>query len=203
MDGAEVEGTAEALYAEAGFDPREPAAPVRLARALLGPRSVFSVHASSLPGDACLVRLEEQYRIYVRARLEPRRRRFAVLHELAEWHLHRVGFQGQDIESVADALAAALLAPRQQFLRALTATGYRLPILARHFEATESCVALRAGEVTGEPMALIAPLTVRVRGADWSWPTEPELRVVSRGKIPGVRKVSLRSQPPRVVLRVC
>lgn len=99
---------------------------------------------------------------------------------------------------MADALAAALLAPRQQFLRALGEDGYRLPILARRFETTESCVALRAGEVTGEPMALVAPRSVRVRGAEWTWPTERELR---RGSLPGVRKVSLRTERPRFVLR--
>ena len=196
-----IEGIVEQIYDEAGFDTRVGACPLRLARALLGPGTVCTVDATAaLPGDAALVRLRGESRIYVRSRLPVTRRNFAVLHELAEWHLEREDYQDEDREDVADALAAGLLIPRQLFLRALRDDGSKFPSLARRFATTESLVALRLGEVTGEPLALVAP-RLRVRGKDWSWPPEEKLRQVARRRAPrGIRKMRLNDDRRRVAL---
>ena len=195
-----IEGTVEQLYGEAGLDYRVGASPVKLARELLGVGSVVTVHASALPGDAELVLLQGKPRIYVRSLLSAQRRNFAVLHELAEWQLQREDYRGEDREDVADALAAALLAPRQRFLSVLRENGTRFPLLAQRFVSTESLVALRLGEATGEPIALIAN-RVRVRGQEWVWPCECELRRAASGRAPlGIRKARLKDARGRVVL---
>lgn len=73
--------------------------------------------------------------------------------------------------------------------------------LAAAFETTESLAALRLGEVTGQPIALVAR-QVRVRGDDWAWPPEADLRRARRGPPPrGLVKVQLRERG-RVVLKV-
>lgn len=195
-----MEGLAAELLERAGEDGRRRVPAVRLARALLGPGRVFRVHAMALPDDAALVRVHDEERIYYRTKLTPRRRDFAVFHEIVEWHLARMGYEGEDIEDVSDMGAACLLAPRQLFLRLVRDRGERFPALARELDATESLCALRLGETTGEPVALVAP-RLRVRGGDFTWPAEDELRRLASRRWPGVRKARLRDDPRRVVLR--
>jgi len=143
-------------------------------------------------------------RIYYRSSLAPQRADFVVAHELAHWALGtRLTEDENDIESACDALAAALIAPRRAFLDAVRAYGTRLPRLARAFQTTESLTALRLGETTGEPLALVAPRSVRVRGAMYSWPGESQLRALAaaRRSGPGLRNTRLRDDPRRTVLR--
>jgi hypothetical protein len=195
-----IEGTVDQLYKEAGVECGVAVSPMRLVHGLLGYGTVRRVHASALPGDAALVRVHQERRIYVRACLARHRRDFAVLHELAEWHLEREDYQGSDREDVADALAAALLTPRRSFAAALRHHGPSFPKLAQHFKSTESLVALRYGEVTLEPLALVAK-RVRVRGQGWVWPSEYELQRVARGqKSSGIRSIRLHDDTRRVAL---
>lgn len=203
MDHGDIEGTAEAMYRAAGLDPREGASPLALARRLLGPGAVFSYHAASLAGDGQLSRHGDRWRIAIRSGLSPARRRWAIAHELAEWCLTLARYQEPDVEQMADALAAALLAPRQAFLRVLREDGQRLPLLAARFESTESFAALRIGETTDQPLALVAPRRpVRVRGAEFVWPSEAEIRAMAAGRLaPGLARTKLRDDPRRVVIR--
>ncbi len=62
---------------------------------------------------------------------------------------------------------------------------------------------LRIGEVTAEPVALVSPKLVRVRGDDWGWPSEREIRRLSRGADGPqlLRIVRLTDDPRRVFLR--
>ncbi|HEV8245572.1 MAG TPA: ImmA/IrrE family metallo-endopeptidase [Polyangiaceae bacterium] len=190
------------MYRAAGLHPSGGASPLALANGLLGPGSVLSYHASSLPGDGALAWVAGKPRIYIRSRLSPARRRFAICHELAEWCLTLARYQEPDIEQLANALGAALLAPRQLFLRVLRADGRNLPLLAGHLGTTESCAALRLGETTDLPLALIAPRRpVRVRGAEFSWPGEDAIRRMAAGRVaPGLARTKLRDDPRRVVL---
>src|SRR5690606_30327780 len=103
--------------------------------------------------------VEGERRIYVRRGLSAARQRFAVAHELAHWALGLLS--GSEAEARCDALAACLVAPRRAFQRALRDTDC-YGELAELFGSTESCVALRLGEVTGEPVALVTPSSVRV-----------------------------------------
>jgi hypothetical protein len=198
IDIADLEGEAQALYRAGGFSMAAPAPSVGLARRLLGDEAVRVAPAQLLlDGNGALVRVGSDWRIYIRGSAPPRAKRFALLHELAHWAL---GAEATEVE--CDALAAALLVPRQAFLLALGGLGERLPRLAQHFNTTESCIALRHGEATDAPMVLVTPYTVRARGAEWSWPTETKLRAWARRPGPGLRKARLRDEPERVVLRV-
>lgn len=173
-----------------------------LARRLLGAQAVLAVHAQALPGDAALARVGDEWRIYYRRALSWERREFAIAHELAEWHLRHEDYREPDVEQVADRLAAALVAPRERFARLLR-EDRRFPVVARQLRATESLCVLRAGEVTGEPLALVAE-RVRVRGEPWGWPeTEEEIRrLVVLPRAPrGLARARLRDDPRRVVLR--
>lgn len=194
LDG-DIDKLAESLYREAGFSGEEQAPLVALATRLLGEGSVRLVPASALPGDGALARVGERWRIYLRRDACQLAKRFVLLHELAHWALGKSGS-----ETECDELAAALLVPRCAFLVALKPSTHSFSALARRFGATETCVALRLGEVTNRPIALVAPATVRVRGAIYSWPSEARIRELAALPKPGLRKTVLRDGPRRVVL---
>lgn len=197
MNLGELELRAEELYGAAGFDLGAPAPCVALARRLLGDDAIRAVHAAALPGNAALVRVGEDWRIYVRGCAAPAAKRLAVMHELGHW-----GAGNGSSEEEADALASLLLVPRRAFIAALGRHGASLPKLAREFAVSETCVALRLGEVTDEPVAVVAPMSVRTRGQQWSWPSENQLRKWAIRARPGLRKTRLRDDPRRVLLRI-
>lgn len=199
-DGADAEGTARWIYETAGADEREPGNPVALAKAL--GVDVQGAPRSGLWGDATLTKVGGRSVIWTAPRVPPVRLRFAVAHELAEWAMRHRG--NDDVEALCDATAAALLAPALVFREALASFGDDLPALARVFRVTETCAALRIGETTAEPVALVSPALVRVRGDDWSWPCAEEIRRLSRSKTdPGaLRLVRLTDDSRRVFLRV-
>jgi len=194
----EIEGEAEAMLRSAAMDPREDVPMARLAR-VLGVEVVRS-SAAPFPGNAALVRFGAVWRVYLRCRLSTTQARFAVAHELAEWWLRRRGYAGENVEEVANRLGAALIAPRPRVAR-LARFIPTFAELAAELESSESLAALRVGEATGEPIALVSPSRVRVRGDAWSWPPEAELQRARRGAVPrGLVKVELEERG-RVVLR--
>lgn len=195
-DLADLEGEADALYRAAGFDPDDQAPSVALVRRLMGENAIRAARGDLIAGNAALVRVGDEWRIYIRTSTALRLKRFALLHELAHWAL---GYEAT--ESECDTLAAALLVPRRALLRDVGRVGEKLPRLASRFQASETCIALRVGETTDSPMALITPKSVRVRGAEWSWPLEPELRSWAKQEIPGLKKARLRDDPRRTVLK--
>lgn len=194
-DEHDIEG--EAAWLLRDFD-RAPGARALVARHL-GDGAILSV-ANMKGGDACLIMLHGRPTICVRRKLSPTAFRWAVLHELAEWHLQRVDYRGADVEHVAEALTAALVVPRDAYRRARRERGESWEQLALDFMATQTCVALRHGEVTGEPLAVVAPATVRVRGREWTWPDEGGLRRLAREVRPGLRRAVLTDDRRRVVL---
>lgn len=198
----EIEGTAESLYRSAGEDPSEVVSPAVIAGRILGSGSIRVVHASSLPGDAELVRIYDRWYIYVRRGLSDERLRFGIAHELGEHALRTDGCQGQEVEEIANRLAGALLAPARAVRLAMRECGPRFTRLARVFVSTQSCAALRVGEATGAPIALVAPQRVRVRGESFEWPSEEQVRDMARRKLPGpgIARVRLTDDPKRVVL---
>jgi hypothetical protein len=193
---ADIEGTALALYRRAGLEPDAPADPIDLAERLLGVGCVRYAHASDLPGVAALVRVGGSFRIYLRGRASAQRQAFGVLHELG--HV-AAGFDAP--EQACDAIAAALWMPRPAFQRAAREHGADWASLARRFGATESAVSLRWGEAIGEPLVLVAPRTVRVRGEEYEWPPETLLRQLSRSELPGLARARLSDDSRRIVLR--
>src|SRR5690554_5248949 len=203
MELDDMEGLADWAYRAAGLDPETPAAPLELARRLLGDgRAVPVERCPGLRSRAVLARVGASWRIYVRSRVEGAELRWLTAHELAEWILRRDECRSERIEVLADALAARLIAPRRAAARALRA-GLDFPELADAFDVTQSCAVLRRGEVEGTPTAPVTPRPVYVRGEPWAWPDEPELRVLAgrRGSLRGLRKAKLRDDRRRVAMR--
>lgn len=192
----DAESDALWLYSQAGVDPETPVAPAVLASAL-----GFRLERHS--GLSRLAALQARERVvYISTRARPRGLGFAITHELAEWHLRRVRYTGDDVEFLADHLAGALIAPGPAVRLWLGAVGRHLGELADAFATTQSIVALRLGEVTGSPLALVTPRSVHVRGDDsWCWGTERDVRRAARELEPvGVERLPVTDAPRRCVL---
>lgn len=175
-DGADAEGAARWIYERAGIDPEAPPGPSKLAQAL--GIVVATAPRRAAWGHGCIVRQGEKWSIWLAPRLPEHHQAFAVAHELAEW-AHRSRSEAVS-EPLCDATAAAILAPWTAFRAQLDGGAPDFPRLAAAFRTTESCVALRLGEVTGRPLALVTPAAVRVRGDEWSWPDEATVRRLVR-----------------------
>jgi hypothetical protein len=190
-----IEVEAARLYRLARLDYWRGAAVGELVRGLLGRDALRTAPATALPTDGVIARVHGRWFIYVREGL--RDARFIALHELSHWALGPGA-----TEDECDALAVRLLAPRPAFERALKETGPSYTKLARWFGCTETFAALRYGEVTDEPLVVVAPANVRIRGLAYSWPTEPEIRGLARARrLPGLSKATLRDDPSRFALR--
>lgn len=192
----EIERTAERLLRAAGLGNGEiPAAEVIASRLLGG--GVRAVPEHVLRRDGALARVGAEWCVFVRSDLPKTKRAFTIFHEVGHWAIGR-----ESTEAQCDALAAAMLAPRDAFLAAVERHGFRLPRLARCFYTTESCVALRLGEATGLPLALVTPTAIRLRGSAYSWPSESRMRELVRApRTAGLRRCRLRDDEGRAVLR--
>lgn len=197
--GADAEEIAQWVRAKAKVDSDQILSPRALAkragvRVQVAPRT-------GLWGDATFTMVRGRPTIWLAPKLPIERATFAVCHELAEWALR--SRRDPTIEQLADAAAAAILAPRNLFREALAHVGDDLPALAHVFQTTETCMGLRIGEVTAEPVALVSPKLVRVRGDEWGWPPAEEIRRLSRGaEGPALlRLVRLTDDARRVFLR--
>jgi IrrE N-terminal-like domain len=200
LDQPEIEGEAQVAYRAAGIDPYDTVSPIWLAKRLLGEQNVVAVYSLMQPGGGCLARVNGTPRIYYRNRLPPERRDFVVAHELGHALLRDQAGDEAETELACDAFAAAIIAPRGAYLAAVRAYGARYPKLARAFATTESLVALRFGEVTDEPLALLTPRSIRVRGSAYSWPDSDRLRQLAAMPRPGLRKTVLKDAVQRVAL---
>lgn len=193
-----LEREAARLYAAAGEGIAGGTSPARLVRGLLGADSIRWLGEPWIPGGGSIARVGRRWRIYLRKDLPLAQLRFVALHELSHWALGPGA-----TEDDCDALAARLLAPRPAFERALATVGPSYPRLARWFGCTETFAALRYGEVTEEPLVVVAPANVRIRGREYSWPSEIELRGLAKARrLPGLSRATLRDDPMRVALRV-
>lgn len=199
MDLWDVDAWQREIYERAGFDPDEAASPIRIAKGSLGPDGVRVVPHSALPNDAKLAMVNGRRFIFLRKGLPRERLLYAIAHELAELVLH--GQVDERIEDACNAIAGAVLAPRRAFFKRLREVGRDFEQLALPFGMTQTASALRLGETTDEPLVAVSPVIVRVRGRDFGWPSEPEIRRIARGpERPGVRKVPLTDDRRRVVL---
>jgi len=200
-DRHELEGIADGAYRDAGIDVEQPNV-VRLAKTILGPNAIQR-GPRPIAAPAALIRVGDEWRIILGRHLPKLYAVFAVGHELGHRLLAMHGYDGDDEERAADYLAGALLAPRRAFITARRAFGNDLPSLAETFSMTETGAALRLGEVLAQPLAVVAPQTVRVRGPEhWVWPDEATLRRWAKRPAPGLRKVRLTDDPRRVMLDV-
>jgi hypothetical protein len=198
---ADVEGEAAWLYTQAKADPLSPPSAERFTKALgIKLRKVDSRILRS--GHGATTFLDDVPTIWIRRHLSAEHQRFVIMHEIAEVHLRRINYRDGDIEHAANAIAGALVAPRPSFREAVREHGeLAFEALAHDFTVTQTCAALRLGEVIGTPLAVITPLLVRVRGDDFVWPDEFTLRRLARCQVlTGLRKVALSDEKRRTVL---
>lgn len=174
------------LLRRARLDIGEPVPPAALARALgltLLPIALRGDHGST---DGRTIRYDGS--------------RGALVHELAHVACARAGLPEPHDERFVAAVAVRLLVPGQAYRRALRA-GLDRAALAAAFRVRETCVALRAGEVTSEPIAIVTPTHVHARG-DWPWPAEDLLRRYVRQRARWLRVEQLGDDVRRVVVRM-
>ncbi len=198
MEYEDIESLAEELHRHAGSELDDPLTPLAIARDLLGHENVREVDAQWLRQDGALCRVGTTWQIWVRRNLAPSRLAFAVAHETLEYALRRAGYEGEDVEHAANYGAAALIAPRRAFARAVRHVGEDLRELAETFVTTESMVALRWGEVTHQPLYLLSRNHHWTRGSEWGWPTSVKMRELVRASLPdGLRRIPLGDAPHR------
>lgn len=138
-------------------------------------RIVF-VEATRMPRPAAFCRTLFGWEIHLRVGLPPHAERFLFAHELAEYWLDELLVRGEGREALANRIAAALVAPKPLFLEALVRYGRDFATLAAEFGATQTCVARRYSEATGEFLALITPTRVEVLGGPFELPPDDVLR---------------------------
>lgn len=196
MDQGEVEGIAAAVVSLAGVDDAARVSPVQVAKGL----GVPVIRGAIIRAGACLATLNGVRTICVRRGAVGNELRWLVAHELGHLALERERYVGEDVERLADAIAAAIIAPRRAVQRARREIGPAFVELGAAFGATPTSAALRWGEVTGEPVAVLAPARpVRVRGDEWGWP--PDVARLAKGRVPvGLVRAGLGDR--RVALRV-
>jgi hypothetical protein len=148
-------------------------------------------------GARCV--LNGQPRIFCRHGTPLARAIFIWLHEGAHIHFDAAGLRCDpvELEERCNALAAALLAPREAFRAATRARGHRVYELAREFRTTQSLALLRLGEVTGRPVVLLRPPTPIVRGDEFAWPDEAGLRRAVKAPPPNVHPLRIVDEPRR------
>lgn len=188
--GWDADAVSSHLHRLASVEDCDPIGPIALARRL--GIAVLRAPRGGQHGDAWTSGLT----IFVAPRLPLERLVFAVAHELAEWV---VGDSASEhTEHLCDAAAAAIIAPRAAFLGWHADVGDDLPALAAAFRVTETCMAMRLGEVTGRPVIVVAPGHAHVRGEPWEWGDIGALR--SRDLPRGVERVRLTDDARRIVV---
>lgn len=194
----DVEAEAVRLLERLGFDSARAPYVEAVAAAAVGAAHVVTTSRMFAPARY----VPESDTIEVRASVGSMRRRWCLAHELGERALHLLAYQGEDSEQLADGFAAALLVPGPALRAELRRSGRHLPTLARLFAVSQTIVALRLGEVTGSPLALVSPRWVKVRGEDFAWPGEEELRAIASRREPpaGVERRALTDAAGRVLL---
>lgn len=189
-----VEGNAARVYELARADLATPPGTPHLAAALLGPGCIRRVSRAELESPAALARVGTKWRIYLRRGLTAAEINFLVGHELAEWFYRDQ--RDPHIERACDALAAALVAPRQA-----VASRYRMPsdvrALADELGCSDTCAALRVGEALRTAVAVVSPTRVRVRS---SRALPEDVRELAKCLPPHITRLGLRATDRRFAL---
>lgn len=196
MDVWEADAWADEIFSRAGVDQEREFRPSDVAKGL--GLTVYQGRGLKLPGHAALASWNGQRYIALRDGLSVEKARFAVLHELAEFVL--AGAHDESIEDACNAIAAALAMPHRRFSAAVQELGDAPAELAGMFHVTPTAAALRIGEVTRVPLVALTPSWHWVRGREWGWPGETELRRIAKAGHPAIKKISL--EPRRVALVV-
>ena len=187
-------GVAQWVLDSAGVDDSGPTPMAALCAKRLGspPRWI-----SGLPMEAKL----EGKVVLLRAGVPATRARWLVGHELAHDALNEVGYREPDVEDVADAVGAALVAPSRAVRLAIAAAGgHRVYAIADAFATTQSLALLRIGEVTGRPVLLTRKGAPIARGGAFVWGSERKISEAVRGLVREVHPLRIRDEPHKVGL---
>lgn len=196
FDPGDLEGLVDQLYERLGYSRDDAKRPSTLARLLYGPKSLQYVphmraqgHCGMLNGAPLIVLRSGQSR----ARQED-----TIGHEM--WHIETGVGHGecQDAEFAADYFSAALQMPRRAYQKRINRVGADWTQLALDFGVTQTSACLRAGEVEGRAIAVVANV-VRARG-DMQRHTEREIRGFVRQPAPGVVSARLNDERGRWVV---
>lgn len=186
----EVEADAANIYREADFDPCEPRGIGRLVDGILHSKPQYE---ANMLRESAIAKVKGVWTIYVRKGIAARRARWLVAHELAHYWLKKIGCVDREVEQRCDALGAALVAPRPAFRAVRRMLGGDSKELADAFATTQSLIMLRRGECEGIPVAVVGARVI-VRGDDFGWPGEAELRRIARAGRPEVVRVVLADE---------
>ncbi len=198
--GADAETEARLLYDAFGYDLEEPPGAVELATRLLGFDSIYPLRPTEVNGQGQLVLSGSRWVILLSEGLSKEAHEWTIFHEVAHWWLKRTDREPRvalEMEAVCDAIAACLQAPAPAFRLSLEAHGQHFAAIAADYWATQTAMALRFGEVTREPVAVVSPSLVRVRGGAFAW---PDVRLAAAAGHPSVRRVALTDQRGRAAL---
>jgi len=195
---ADAEYLAAQILDEARAPQTECTPPAILARRLLG-HGVQIAPRRALRSLGAMVRVGDDWRIYVQ-RGAPRGLVGHIIgHELAHWIAHRDRIDLD--EDDCDWVGAALVLPRRVVHSQASHVLETLSCMAESARTTQSLVALRVGEVLETPVALVAPERVRVRGPEsFVWPVEHTIRSWCRRPVEAVKLVPISDDKHRVVL---
>jgi len=183
LDIQALESDVEKIYRLARSRKRDAWPPSRLAVTILGPTAIALV-----PGQLQLGRLVGS-QIRVRAGLPAAITQWVIGHELAHF-VRGPSCAGPDEETACDYIAAAVQMRWHVFAARLREVGHDYRQLALDFGTTETSAALRIGEVTGRPIAVVLPARVYARGELASMPDD-RVRTLAAAPWPGVRKVRI------------
>jgi hypothetical protein len=172
----EIERDAVEMFAAAKCNPSDGPGIAEVCRRLIGRGPEWAPLRSC---EAAFCVLRGQPRVYVRRGTLPARARWLAGHELAHWWYRKHGANDVDLEERCDRLGAALVAPKPCVEGTIGRTT-DVRRIARDLATTESLAALRIGEVSGVPVALVSAGRIRVRGQCYPWPD----RDLLRGRIP-------------------
>lgn len=187
MDADALERIAESAYARAGYSATQARSPLRLAHTLIGHGREHVVYdTADLEHEATLWTSPCGHdALLLRKGITPGAAWWFGARVLARWLLDRLNSSASGAD--VDYLAACLRAPRSAVSAIAAETGPVFSDLGAAFKISESSAALRFAEVSGTPLALIAPgRPVRIRGH----------------RRPGVKfcRMRLSDAPERVVL---
>lgn len=193
MDQAAIEREAATILHSAGLPDDEPPDVRRVVSALLGPGSIVLAARGAIAAEATIARTGDRWRIWLRRGLDPVRARFVVAHELAHFVLGACFDCPPETERICDALGAAMLAPARYVARSPHVGTFDVAALADEAVVSDTCAALRFGEVLRLPVAVVCPRAVRLRGpAHAALSDEPTTRALAKVGAPGVRRMKLR-----------
>lgn len=191
----DIEGAVSLVYAKGDLDPHRSFSVVRIANALFGPGGVVEKGSRHVPGEAMLVPRDgplfagwpgpanpRAFQVWARRRLPLVRKRFAIGHEIGEWVCEFWGYRGEDREDYCDAIGAALLIFRPLFFREFGCPAVPdLERMAEFFGVDQACAALRFGEVTGTPVALVSRMGFKQRGEAFVFGPHEQLERIAFG----------------------